>query len=241
MRIDHYWPGVLSDGEVHVWQLVDNHRLQETLKYMDCLSVQEKEKSSRFKFETDRIRYITRHVFLRNVLACYLNIDCDQIQFKENDYGKPFIDYSVNSRNLQFNMSKSDNNVLVAITQNRHIGCDIEKRNDNFDCKSIIDNYFSAQEIKNILESKNECINFFDYWAAKEAYIKARGEGLAFPLDQFTLCIGDNDNVSMLENLVEPQDVDKWYIKLLKTGSEFSAAITTEGKISDVRMINISK
>ena len=239
MRMEHYWPGALSDGEVHVWHLIANDESQDILKYMDCLFAQEKDKSNRFKFEKDRLRYITRHVFLRKVLACYLNTGWDQIKFRENDYGKPFIDGPASSQSLQFSMSKSNNHVLVAIMQNRLVGCDIERHNDDLDYKAIIDNYFSAQEIKFILGNSKQRTNFFDYWTAKEAYIKARGEGLSFPLDQFTLHIDNNDNVSMRENLMKPGDVDKWRIRQLKIGAGFSAAITIEGEISSVRQVNV--
>lgn len=64
MRMEHYWPGALSEGEVHVWHLFANDESQDILKHMDCLSAREKDKSNRFKFEKDRLRYITRHVFL---------------------------------------------------------------------------------------------------------------------------------------------------------------------------------
>jgi len=237
--IENYWPGALSESEVHIWHLVADDELQEIHKYADCLSVQEKEKSNRFKFEKDRLRYITRHVFLRKVLACYLDVDCDQIKFKENDYGKPFIDEPANIPELHFNMSKSANHVLVAVTHERLIGCDIEKQNDELDYKAIIKNYFSAKEINCILDNNNEQLNFFDYWAGKEAYIKARGEGLSFELDKFTLHVDVNDDVRMLENLQAPQDVDRWCIRRLHSAAGFSAAVSVDGVIGSIREIDI--
>jgi len=99
-------------------------------------------------------------------------------------------------------MSKSHRHVLITITQNRSIGCDIERHNEDLDFNAIINNYFTKQEVKFIQDSNYQPISFFDYWAAKEAYIKARGEGLSLPLDQFTLHIDGNDNTSLLENRI---------------------------------------
>lgn len=99
--------------------------------------------------------------------------------------------------------------------------------------------YFSAQEINFILGNSKQRMSFFDYWTAKEAYIKARGEGLSFSLDQFTLYIDSNDIVSLRENLMEPRDVNKWHIRRLKIGAGFSAAITIEGEINSVKQINV--
>ena len=237
--IENYWPGALSENEVHVWHLVADAKSQEMQNYADCLSALEKEKSNRFKFEKDQRRYITRHVFLRKVLACYLGVNADQIKFREDDYGKPFIDEPANIPDLQFNMSKSANHVLVAVTNGRLIGCDIEKHNSKLDYKAIIENYFSVQEINFILDDNNEQLNFFDYWAVKEAYIKARGEGLSFELDKFTLHIDANDNVSMLENLQVPQDVEQWRIKRLHPAAGYSAAICVNDDISSIKEIDI--
>ena len=237
--IKNYWPGALSENEVHVWHLVADDESQEMQNYADCLSTREKEKSNGFKFENDQRRYITRHVFLRKVLACYLGVNADQIKFREDDYGKPFIDEPANIPELHFNMSKSANHVLIAVTHGRLIGCDIEKHNDEQDFKVIIENYFSAQEINFILDDSSDQLNFFDYWAAKEAYIKARGEGLSFELDKFTLHIDANDNVSMLENLQAPQDVGRWCIKRLHPAEGFSAAVCVDGDISSMTEIDV--
>lgn len=241
MKVEQYWPGALSDGEVHVWHLATGGEAQEILKYMDFLSDQEKDKSNRFKFEKDRLRYITRHVFLREVLACYLNIAFDQIKFTENNYGKPFVDDSVNLQSLQFNLSKSNNHILLALTRIRLIGCDIERHNENLDYSAIINNYFSTQEINLILANSKQRMRFFDYWTVKEAYIKARGEGMSLPLDQFTLYIDNNDIVSMHENLMEPRDVGKWHIRQLKIAAGFSAAIAIEGEINSIKQIEVNQ
>lgn len=190
--------------------------------------------------ENDRLSYIARHVFLRKVLACYLSIDCIDIKFTENDYGKPFVDEPVNSQLLQFSMSNSNDHVLLAITQHRLIGCDIENRSENLDYKAIASNFFSVQEIKFIRDSDNQRISFFDYWAAKEAYIKARGEGLSLPLDQFTLHIDNEDNVSMLENLADADDVKQWRAKRLEVADGYSAAIWVAGNASSVKLINVT-
>ena len=241
MKLEQYWPGALADHEVHIWHLAAGEQSKELLNHTDCLSNREKDKSNNFILEKDRLGYITRRVFLRKVLACYLDVACDQIKFTENDYGKPFIEGSINPQSLQFSLSKSHDHVLLAITQHRLIGCDIEKYNEALDYKTIIDKFFSAQEINYILGSSNQQTCFFDYWSAKEAYIKARGEGLSLPLDQFTLHIDNNEYVTMLENIFDQQDIDKWHIQCLKIDTGFSAAVAIKGKLSIVKMTDMIK
>jgi phosphopantetheinyl transferase len=91
MRIESYWPGNRSDDEVHVWHLVIQDHSQTIMNGQACLSTQEIARSDQFKFDKDRIFYLTSHILLRKVLACYLNIACNQIKFIENGYGKPII------------------------------------------------------------------------------------------------------------------------------------------------------
>lgn len=240
MILEQYFPGTLSESEVHVWHLAASEQQRDLLKYTNCLSAREKDRSNRLKLKKDHLSYVTRHVFLRKVLACYLAIDCNEIKFTENEYGKPLIDNSVNSQALQFSLSKSNDHVLLAIAQNQLIGCDIEHRSEILDYTAIISNFFSAQEIKFILHNSDQRTSFFDYWAAKEAYIKARGEGLSLPLDQFTLHIDNNGDVCMLENHVAPGDVEKWHTRRLKVAAGFSAAISIAGKISTLQLINVN-
>ena len=38
---------------------------------------------------------------------------------------------------------------------------------------------------------------FFDYWTLKEAYIKARGKGLAIPLDKFAFVLRSGEPIRM--------------------------------------------
>jgi len=51
-----------------------------------------------------------------------------------------------------------------------------------------LSSYFSAREIADLalLPQDQQKQRFFDYWTLKEAYIKARGLGLAIPLDKFS-------------------------------------------------------
>ena len=240
MKMEDYWPGPLTDNAVHVWHLTIHNTVQDMLKYSDCLSPPEINRSRKFNFEKDRLAYLARHVFLRKVLACYLDIDCGQIHFRNNAYGKPFIDINENTNHINFNLSKSHDHVLLAVTRNRSIGCDIEKHDKALDIRAIAGNFFSAEDIKHILESDNRHRKFFDYWSAKEAYIKAQGKGLSIPLNQFTLLMGMNGDIEILENNASTDNSGDWRIKQLNIRHGFSTAIAVAGKINAVSVVDVA-
>jgi len=78
---------------------------------------------------------------------------------------------------------------MCGITRDYDIGVDAEDahRATRAAFESLT-SYFSANEIKalNQLPSEQQKQRFFDYWTLKESYIKARGMGLAIPLDKFS-------------------------------------------------------
>ena len=67
------------------------------------------------------------------------------------------------------------------------IGVDVEYINRTL-THDVAERFFSSQEVADLraLPAEEQDVVFFDYWTLKEAYIKARGLGLALPLGQFT-------------------------------------------------------
>ena len=57
--------------------------------------------------------------------------------------------------------------------------------------EDIPERHFAPDEVRDLraLPAAEQPRVFFDYWTLKEAYIKARGLGLALPLDQFAFAL----------------------------------------------------
>ena len=79
----------LGENEVHLWstQMDDAGLCVECCR--NLLSSEERERALRFRFETDRRRYIVAHGALRSILASYLNANPDDLQFSIGSNGKP--------------------------------------------------------------------------------------------------------------------------------------------------------
>jgi len=80
--------------------------------------------------------------------------------------------------------------VALAVTRGHLVGVDVE-RVDRVVREDIAERYFAAAEVRDLraLPAAAQARAFFDYWTLKEAYIKARGMGLAIPLADFAFTL----------------------------------------------------
>jgi hypothetical protein len=72
--------------------------------------------------------------------------------------------------------------------------------------------YFSAQEVEELrkLPADQQAQRFFAYWTLKESYIKARGLGLAIPLDKFSFLFEANQLKGFSVHPDLQDDADCW-------------------------------
>src|SRR6202041_2760043 len=88
---------------------------------------------------------------------------------------------------LQFNVSHSHGLALFAFAVAQQVGVDVEMVRADFAGEKIAERFFSSQEVRALrsLPAAVQDDGFFLCWTRKEAYIKARGEGLQIPLKSF--------------------------------------------------------
>ena len=223
---------VIWPNEVHVWKihlkapgLCDNRTI---------LSTDERIRASRFRFHTDSDRFIAARSSLRTILARYLWTQPAELKFGVNPFGKPHLTGSQDKLGLRFNLSHSHDMALLAVARNRDVGVDIEFRRSDFVSDDVARRFFSRSE-RNQLgaiapEQKTEA--FFNCWTRKEAYIKARGEGLSFPLDQFDVSFAPGASPALLGNRLDATEVSRWSFEALSPANGYAAAVTVEGHFS---------
>jgi 4'-phosphopantetheinyl transferase len=142
------------------------------------LSRDERTRSARLRFERDRRRFVVAHGVLRMLLGRYLRIAPGAVRFVCNAFGKPELSPEVGR--LKFNLSHSADLALVAIAD-AEIGVDVELIREESDWAGIARRFFSAADIDRLNRVPRHLYTqaFFKCWTKNEAYVKARGEGLA--------------------------------------------------------------
>ncbi len=181
----------LPDNEIHLYfsfpdQISDPGLLK---RYESLLSDDELAQMPRFYFARHRHQFLLTRALIRTTLSRYFPVEPETWRFDRNAYGKPGISSPHGAWPVRFNLSHCDGLILCGITRDHDIGVDVEdalrSTRAAFDGLS---SYFSASEIAALarLPADQQKQRFFDYWTLKESYIKARGMGLAIPLDKFS-------------------------------------------------------
>ncbi len=172
-------------SDVQIWNFSLDVNTQAVMKYGRLLSQQEKQQAQRFRFDKHRRRFIVRRGILRSILAKYLDCQPTDILYRYNRYGKPLLEGG--DQFLKFSSSHSEDIGGVAISQTANIGFDIEKVRPGADHLSVVNNQFCEEEKNWYRQIPDDQKNaaFYALWTCKEAYIKARGEGLSMALDSF--------------------------------------------------------
>ncbi|MBD0325490.1 MAG: 4'-phosphopantetheinyl transferase superfamily protein [Pyrinomonadaceae bacterium] len=222
---------VLEDDDVHVWRVLLSGNASQLQSLLHNLAADERERAERFHFQRDRERFIIAHGALRSVLSCYLNQEACQLRFSYSPYGKPALAHGLGDDALRFNMSHSDQLALIAVTRGREIGVDIERINAAVAHEKIAERFFSPAEVFKLrsLPVDVQAKAFFNCWTRKEAYIKARGEGLSLPLDQFDVSLVPGEAAALLSTKDDTQEAARWSLHELSPGSDYVAAVAIKG------------
>ena len=173
--------------------LVDLDVDAEALKrYASWLDIAERERATRFRHDRDRNRFIARRGQLRELLGRDLGIAPEALRLAEDSHGKPVL---LDDPDLHFNLSHSNGRALIATARGIAIGCDIEWRNPELACQKVAKRLFAPEEYEALtaLPPEQWTAGFFNCWTRKEAYVKALGLGLSYPLHAFTVSVAPGE------------------------------------------------
>ena len=221
----------LGSDAIHVWRAplaVDLAMLQ---NLGNTLADNERARAERFVFQEDRNRFIAARGILRDLLGRYLRCEPRNIEFVYGVRGKPAVASASSQPPIRFNLSHSHGLAVVAIGREREVGIDLELVRPGFAGEEIAKRYFSAKEFAELsrlpVELRTE--GFFLCWTRKEAYIKARGDGLYIPLDSFDVSLTPGKPAT-LSSADESQWSIESFVPSLVSEPGYEAAVVGQGK-----------
>ncbi|MDJ0682158.1 MAG: 4'-phosphopantetheinyl transferase superfamily protein [Xenococcaceae cyanobacterium MO_167.B52] len=231
---------VLPYDEIHVWRASLDLAPQSLEELETVLSEDEKLRANRFRFAKHRRRFIAARGILRQLLARYLQISPEEINFTYNPQGKPQLASSFKNIDLQFNISHSEDLALYSFNYGQQIGIDLEYLRENVDYENIAKRFFCDSE----LELITNCIpeqrqqRFYQLWTAKEAYLKAIGKGLGGGLQTSEIKLNQEDNI-YLHSIENKQETAKdWSLYNFIPQTNFVATIALSAKKKKLTPIN---
>lgn len=170
----------LSHHEVHVWQTILPIQPEILTDFENNLSSEELQRLHKLHLQADKTRFIVGRGGLKQILARYLHLDATKICLSYTPYGKPYLEGAA----LHFNFSHSGNYILYAIS-NAPVGIDVEYCDQTLDFLMLAKEFCSDLEwytLSTLATKQHSTMLFYHYWTQKEAFVKAIGKGLGFPL-----------------------------------------------------------
>lgn len=225
-------------GQLDLWVAVSEHvaAFKNDALYESLLSEPELRQYRALQYPEYRFDYLLGRALLRTVLGSYLGLAPSALRFERNRSGKPQLVASQNPEGLQFNLSLTDGLVACAVTAAASVGVDVEYHGHQRSMLEVADDYFSASEIADLrrLSGAEQRRGFFRYWTLKESLVKARGEGMSAPLDQFAFRIKSSRArlLSCPEGFIQPGE--RWDFRCFALGHDYSAAVSMTAPISQL-------
>ena len=221
----------LGPGEIHLWRhFIDLTRPPESAM-VDVLSPDERLRAERYLSPAKRADFIQQRALLRNILARYLTFSPADIVFQYSAQGRPSLDPGTHKQQVNFNLSHSGQTVLYTVAYDRTVGVDVELMRQDINIRAIGKRYFTASEVEFLAAtaSSEQRKIFFKIWVSKEAYLKARGEGLHVPLNSFETIPTDNKSIIISSLRNDKTDPD-WKIELFEPYPDYMGAIAAPGR-----------
>ena len=195
------------------------------------LSPEERAVAAGFDSADRRRSYVVAHALLRSILGRIAGVAPNELVFRYGQRGKPELAGPV--QNLQFNMSHSRDVMLIAVAHGRRVGVDIEHIDEPGDVRRIAARFLSPRDRDAIerLPADRQRDAFLRCWTRKEAYMKARGDGISRPLDDFEVAEAPDASRQprLLKVSSDPNEAERWELADVPAPRGFMAAIAVEG------------
>jgi 4'-phosphopantetheinyl transferase len=178
----------LPPGECHLWVVpVEEALAAGTDRYLAWLTDEEKERLRRYHFERHRREHLATRALARAALSRYSGVPPERWLFGAGTHGKPYVVSP--SSSLAFNLANTEGLVVCAIASRGEVGVDVEPDEMRGDPLELAEAAFSPAELATLRATApaQRRARFVALWTLKEAYLKARGLGLALPTQRFTV------------------------------------------------------
>ena len=227
---------ILKPGTVHLWRADLRASPEQLQRWQQTLSVEEQQRMSRLVMEQGRQRFVAGRSILRAILGRYLDQKPTSLEFVYNKQGKPALAQTDGiGQQLHFNLSHSGDLALYALTWDGSVGVDVEIARSHRDVShrdvlKLAQRFFQPAEATAIaaLSPAQQPLQFVRYWTAKEAYLKATGQGL-MGLSEVEVDWSEGKGSQLRLHGQSAEESINWWLQPLDLGADCAAALVVAG------------
>jgi 4'-phosphopantetheinyl transferase len=178
-----------APAEVHVWRFPLTGDAARVGRLERILSVEERARSARFHFDTDRHRFIIARAVYRDVLARYAGVSPAALPLTAVHGEKPHSPVVPCAHNL----SHAHELGLIAVAAAGDIGVDVDYVDRAVDLAAVARIALTPREHNDwsALPAGERQAAFFSVWTRKEAVLKAIGDRTAFEFRDFDAALAE--------------------------------------------------
>jgi 4'-phosphopantetheinyl transferase len=202
-------------------------------RWRPVLHESEWERAMRFRMPADQARFVVTRGVLRHLLAGYLQVLENAIDFGANEYGKPAVE------GVQFNVAHSGNYALLAFAKDIELGVDVERIAGDRMVGDLARSVLSADEYErfNLLADCERTATFFQIWTLKEALLKGMGRGLSIAPECVEVSFYPKEPRLLHCSAKEIGDANEWTVRSLAIGDDdYAAALAVKCRTPQIEM-----
>ncbi len=207
----------LTPGEIHLWLLYLDQVVDPGLpdRYHELLDSAEQAHFRRLRLPKVARQYLLSRVLVRSSLSFYSAVPPSAWRFRPGSHGRPVIT-DPGLPGLDFNLAHTEGLIVCAVSRDTMLGVDVEYLDRDNQLIEIAERFFAPAEYRDLraLPVARQRERFFDYWTLKEAYIKARGLGLACPLGKFAFHLRPGERIGLDIDPELGDNSERWHSRL---------------------------
>lgn len=224
----------INTEEIHIYRTNLNCMVDKLQSFYSTLSDDECRRADQYKFEKDRLNFVVARGILREIIGHYLTIKPEDIVFSYTSFGKPYLA----NNTLNFNLSHAGSLIVYILAKSKQVGIDIENIRPIPEFLDIAKEFFSMQENidLNSISKDKQLKAFFSCWTRKEAFIKAIGNGLSFPLNQFSVTLLSQDLPKLTIIKDKTTIKNEWGVYAMNLSYGYEGAFVFDGPQEDPKI-----
>jgi 4'-phosphopantetheinyl transferase len=176
---------------------------------------------------------------LKELLALYTDTEANDVNLSYGLNGKPFWKQFPE---IQFNVTNAQHVFALAFVRNSRVGIDVENLNRVVDVKAVAEFLLSEKERTRFYSTHEKFYaeQMINAWTRKEAFVKAYGRGMSFPVQQVEVSFLLNETASVNATHWSEREKSEWYLHSFDLAPSYRGAVAVHGKINSVEVRNTS-